>query len=110
MAQRRPYNFAPGPAALPEAVLEKAAAEMLDWRGTGMSVMEMSHRGPHFLSIFEKTVADFHSLLGLGSDHRILFMQGGATAQNAIVPLNLLAATHPIFRSASLVLATHHYL
>jgi phosphoserine aminotransferase len=91
VAQRRPYNFAPGPAALPEAVLEKAAAEMLDWRGTGMSVMEMSHRGPHFLSIFEKTVADFHSLLGLGSDHRILFMQGGATAQNAIVPLNLLA-------------------
>lgn len=90
MAQRRPFNFAPGPAALPEAVLEKAAAEMLDWRGSGMSVMEMSHRGPQFLSIHEKALADFHRLLGLGPEHKILFMQGGASAQNAIVPMNLL--------------------
>jgi phosphoserine aminotransferase len=86
----RPFNFAPGPAVLPEPVLRRAAEEMLSWGGSGMSVMEMTHRGPLFSKIHEKTLADFRSLLGLGPDHEVLFMQGGATAQNAIVPMNLL--------------------
>jgi phosphoserine aminotransferase len=91
MTIKRPYNFAPGPAALPEPVLEKASQEMLSWRGSGMSVMEMTHRGPLFADIHDRAIADLKSLLGLGSDHEVLFMQGGATAQNAIVPMNLLA-------------------
>lgn len=86
----RPFNFAPGPAVLPEPVLQRAAQEMLSWNGSGMSVMEMTHRGPLFSQIHEKALADFRALLGLGADHDILFMQGGATAQNAIIPLNLL--------------------
>jgi phosphoserine aminotransferase len=86
----RPFNFAPGPAVLPEPVLRRAAEEMLSWGGSGMSVMEMTHRGPLFSKIHEKALADFRSLLNLGPDHDILFMQGGATAQNAIVPMNLL--------------------
>ena len=86
----RPFNFAPGPAVLPEPVLARAAQEMLSWGGTGMSVMEMTHRGPLFSRIHEKALADFRALLGLGPDHEVLFMQGGATAQNAIIPMNLL--------------------
>jgi phosphoserine aminotransferase len=70
--------------------LRQAAAEMLDWRGTGMSVMEMSHRGPYFMSIYEQAVADLRELLAIPSDYEVLFMQGGALAQNALVPLNLL--------------------
>jgi len=89
--KQRPYNFAPGPATLPAPVLERAAAEMLDWRGSGMSVMEMTHRGPLFSEIHAKAMADFRSLLGLGDEHLVLWMQGGATAQNALVPMNLLA-------------------
>jgi phosphoserine aminotransferase len=88
----RPFNFAPGPAVLPEPVLARAADEMLSWGGSGMSVMEMTHRGPLFSKIHEKALADFRALLGLSTDHEILFMQGGATAQNAVVPMNLLAA------------------
>ncbi|MFZ9314545.1 MAG: 3-phosphoserine/phosphohydroxythreonine transaminase [Burkholderiaceae bacterium] len=87
----RPFNFAPGPAVLPEPVLQRAAEEMLSWQGSGMSVMEMTHRGPLFSKIHEKTLADFRALLGLDRDHEVLFMQGGATAQNAIVPMNLLS-------------------
>ena len=86
----RPYNFAPGPSAIPDSVLERAAGEMLDWGGTGTSVLEMSHRGKHFLQIHEKALADFKSLLGLDADHEVLFMQGGASAQNAIIPMNIL--------------------
>jgi phosphoserine aminotransferase len=86
----RPFNFAPGPAVLPEPVLARAAQEMLSWGDTGMSVMEMTHRGPLFSRIHEKALADFRALLGLGPDHEVLFMQGGATAQNAIIPMNLL--------------------
>lgn len=85
----RPYNFAPGPAALPEAVLAQAAAEMLDWRGSGMGVMEMSHRGKEFISIYEQAEADLRELLAVPAHFKILFMQGGALAENAIVPLNL---------------------
>lgn len=88
----RPYNFAAGPATLPEPVLQRAANEMLDWHGSGMSVMEMTHRGAVYQGLFEKVMADFRRLLALPDTHRILFMQGGATAQNALVPMNLLHA------------------
>ena len=85
----RPFNFSAGPAVLPEAVLERAAAEMLDWHGSGMSVMEMSHRGKEFISIYEAAEADLRELLAVPKDFSILFMQGGGIAENAIVPLNL---------------------
>jgi phosphoserine aminotransferase len=85
----RPYNFSAGPAALPEEVLERAAAEMLDWNGSGMSVMEMSHRGKEFVSIYEAAEADIRELLAVPKAFSILFMQGGGIAENAIVPLNL---------------------
>jgi phosphoserine aminotransferase len=85
----RPYNFAPGPATLPEPVLRQAAAEMLDWHGTGMSVMEMSHRGRDFISIAEQAEADVRELLAVPSDFHVLFMQGGGLGENAIVPMNL---------------------
>ncbi|WP_284616472.1 3-phosphoserine/phosphohydroxythreonine transaminase [Aquabacterium humicola] len=86
---RRPFNFAPGPATLPESVLRRAAEEMLDWHGSGMGVMEMSHRGPEFVSIAEKAESDLRTLLAVPAQFRILFMQGGGLAENAIVPLNL---------------------
>jgi phosphoserine aminotransferase len=87
----RPYNFSAGPAAIPEEVLTQAAAEMLDWHGSGMSVMEMSHRGKEFDSIHNQALADLCELLAVPSNFRILFMQGGGLAENAIVPLNLAA-------------------
>ena len=86
---QRPYNFSAGPAAIPEEVLQTAASEMLDWHGSGMSVMEMSHRGKEFISIAEKAEADFRQLLAVPDHFHILFMQGGGLAENAIVPLNL---------------------
>jgi len=86
----RVFNFSAGPAALPETVLRRAAEEMLDWHGTGVSVMEMSHRSAAFQSIFNQAEADFRELLGVPANYRILFMQGGAIAENAIIPLNLL--------------------
>ncbi len=86
----RVYNFSAGPAVLPEPVLEQAAAEMLDWQGTGMSVMEMSHRGKAFVSIAEQAEADLRELLAVPDHYRVLFLQGGATAQFAAVPLNLM--------------------
>jgi len=86
---QRPFNFSAGPAALPEEVLQQAAAEMLDWQGSGMSVMEMSHRGREFISIYEAAEADLRELLQVPANFRILFMQGGGLAENAIVPLNL---------------------
>ena len=87
----RIFNFSAGPAVLPEPVLRTAAAEMLDWHGSGMSVMEMSHRGKEFISIYERAQADLRSLLAIPASHRILFLQGGAVAENAIIPMNLLA-------------------
>jgi len=87
----RVYNFSAGPAAMPLPVLERAQAELLDWRGTGMSVMEMSHRGAAFTSIIEKAERDLRALLAIPGDYRVLFLQGGALAQNAAVPLNLMA-------------------
>src|SRR5690606_9779239 len=87
----RPWNFSAGPSALPLEVLQQAAADMIDWQGCGMSVMEMSHRGKQFTRIRDEAEADLRELLAVPDDYEVLFMQGGATAQNAIVPLNLLA-------------------
>jgi len=86
---QRPYNFSAGPATLPEPVLRRAAEEMLDWHGSGMGVMEMSHRGKEFISIFEDAEATLRALLAVPSNFRILFMQGGGLGENAIVPMNL---------------------
>jgi phosphoserine aminotransferase len=86
----RVFNFSAGPAVLPETVLARAAAEMLDWHGSGMSVMEMSHRGKEFVGIAAKAQADLRTLLSIPADYRVLFLQGGAIAENAIVPMNLL--------------------
>ena len=85
----RPYNFAPGPAAIPEAVLREAAAEMLDWHGCGVGVMEMSHRGKEFMEIAATAEADLRELLAVPAHFRILFMQGGGLGENAVVPMNL---------------------
>jgi len=91
----RPYNFCAGPAVLPEAVLERAAGEMLDWHGTGMSFMEMSHRSPEVVETVEAAEARLRRLLGIGDDYAVLFLQGGASTQFAAVPLNLGAAGGP---------------
>ena len=84
------FNFSAGPAVLPKEVLRQAAAEMLDWHGSGMSVMEMSHRGPEFISIYQQAVADLRELLAIPANYKILFMQGGGLGQNAIIPMNLI--------------------
>ena len=89
----RPYNFSAGPAAMPEAVLRRAAAEMLDWHGSGMGVMEMSHRGKEFGAIATKAEADLRTLLAIPANFHILFMQGGGLGENAIVPMNLSRGT-----------------
>ena len=88
----RVFNFSPGPAVLPAEVLEQARDELLDWHGTGMSVLEMSHRGKAFISIAEQAEADLRELLSVPANYKVLFMQGGATLQFAGVPLNLSAA------------------
>ncbi len=90
----RAFNFSAGPANLPEAVLEQAKAELLDWHGSGMSVMEMSHRGKEFMSIAEQAEADFRSLLKIPDNYKVLFLQGGASSQFAMVPINLLRGSH----------------
>lgn len=86
----RVFNFSAGPAMVPEAVLKKAQAEMLNWQDSGMSVMEMSHRGKEFVSIAEKAEADLREILSIPSNYKVLFLQGGASSQFAMVPLNLL--------------------
>jgi phosphoserine aminotransferase len=86
----RVFNFSAGPAVLPEEVLSQAAAEMLDWHGSGMGVMEMSHRGPEFIAIADQAEADLRSLVGIPSSYKVLFLQGGASLQFAMVPMNLL--------------------
>ena len=83
------YNFSAGPAVLPAEVLAQAAAEMSDWHGSGMSVMEMSHRGPEFMQILAAAQRDLRELMAVPDNYRILFMQGGGLAENAIVPMNL---------------------
>jgi len=89
----RVFNFSPGPATLPEPVLRKAAEEMLDWRGCGMSVMEMSHRGKEFIAIHAEAEALLRELMGIPSNYKVLFLQGGAIGENAIVPMNLVGRT-----------------
>ncbi len=88
----RVFNFSAGPAVLPEEVLRQAASEMMDWRGSGMSVMEMSHRGKEFISIADKAETDLRALLAIPANYKVLFLQGGAIAENAIVPMNLLGS------------------
>ena len=95
---QRPFNFSAGPATMPAEVLAQAVNEMLDWpdasgRRSGMGVMEMSHRGKEFLSIYESAESDLRELLLIPSHFKILFMQGGGLAENAIVPLNLCGAS-----------------
>jgi phosphoserine aminotransferase len=86
----RAINFSPGPAALPLAVLEQARDEFTDWHGSGMSVMEMSHRGKEFIAIHAQAEADLRELLAIPANYKVLFMQGGAIGENAIVPMNML--------------------
>ena len=86
----RAYNFSAGPAALPEEVLQRAREELPDWHGEGMSVMEMSHRGKAFVSIAEEAEADLRELLAVPAGYKVLFLQGGASLQFAMVPVNLL--------------------
>jgi len=86
----RVFNFSAGPATLPEAVLRQAADEMLDWHGSGMSVMEMSHRGKEFISIHAQAESLLRELLNIPANYKVLFLQGGAIGQNAFIPMNLL--------------------
>jgi len=86
----RKYNFSAGPAMLPQEVLEKAQAEMLDWQGSGMSVMEMSHRGKEYMSIAAEAEANLREILSIPDNYKVLFLQGGASSQFAAAPLNLL--------------------
>jgi phosphoserine aminotransferase len=86
----RVFNFSPGPAVLPEAVLQQAKDELLDWHGSGTSVMEMSHRGKEFMGIAAKAEADLRELMAIPANYKVLFLQGGASAQFAMVPMNLL--------------------
>ena len=86
----RVYNFSAGPAVLPEEVLKQAAAEMLDYQGCGMSVMEMSHRSKEFQGIMDAAETDLRELMGIPDNYRVIFMQGGATAQFAAIPMNLM--------------------
>ncbi|MEQ3634926.1 MAG: MFS transporter [Alcanivorax borkumensis] len=86
----RAYNFCAGPAALPQAVLEQAQQEMLDYRGLGLSIMEMSHRDNVFVEIAEQAEKDLRDLMGISDDYAVLFLQGGASSQFAMVPMNLL--------------------
>ena len=86
----RVFNFSAGPANLPTEVLERARDEMLDWHGSGMSVMEMSHRGKDYMSIAAKAEADLRELMAIPDNYKVLFLQGGASSQFAMVPINLL--------------------
>ena len=89
----RVFNFSAGPAALPEDVLKQAQAEMLDWQGCGMSVMEMSHRGKEFMSIAAEAEADLRELMAIPDGYKVLFLQGGASSQFAMIPMNLIGKT-----------------
>jgi phosphoserine aminotransferase len=86
----RKYNFSAGPAALPEAVLQQAQAELLDWHGRGLSIMEMSHRSEEYVSVAAQAEQDLRELMAIPANYKVLFLQGGATSQFAMVPMNLL--------------------
>lgn len=83
------FNFSPGPAVLPHAVLQQAQSELLDWQGSGMSVMEMSHRGKEFMSIAAQAETDLRTLMAIPNNYKVLFLQGGAHSQFAMIPMNL---------------------
>ncbi len=87
---RRIFNFAAGPATLPEAVLKQAADEMLNWQGLGTSVMEISHRSKEFMSVYEETIQDLRTLMNIPNTYEILLLQGGGLGQNAAIPMNLM--------------------
>lgn len=89
----RVYNFSAGPATLPLEVLQRAKEEILDWQGLGMSVMEISHRSKPFMEMAQQAETDFRELLAVPSDYKVLFLQGGARSQFAMVPMNLLAGS-----------------
>ena len=86
----RIFNFAPGPATLPEEVLKQASADILNWQGLGMGVMEVSHRGKPFMSCYEEAVADLRELMSIPANYSVLFLQGGAMGENAAIPMNLM--------------------
>ena len=86
----RVYNFAAGPAVLPEEVLREAAEEMLNYKGTGMSVMEMSHRSKAFETIIQEAEQDLRDLMNIPDNYKVLFLQGGASQQFAMIPMNLM--------------------
>jgi len=88
----RVYNFSAGPSAFPESVLQQAQQEMLDWRGSGMSVMEMSHRGKHFSMIAEELEKDLRELMAVPENYKVLFLQGGASAQFSLIPQNIMGS------------------
>ena len=90
MKYDRVFNFSAGPAMMPEPVLEEIAAEVLNYRGSGMSVMEMSHRSKVFQQIYDDAVADLRKLMNIPDNYKVLFVQGGGTMQFAMVPMNLL--------------------
>ena len=90
MANKTVYNFAPGPAMLPRTVMEQAQRELLDWNGTGMSVMEISHRSREFIALAEESEADLREILDIPVNYKVLFLQGGATSQFSMVPMNLM--------------------
>jgi phosphoserine aminotransferase len=92
----RAFNFSAGPAALPEPVLRRAQAELLDWHGTGASIVELSHRGPEFLQVAAETEADLRTLLSIPDSHALLFTAGGATTQQALMALNFAAPGQPV--------------
>ena len=87
---KRLFNFCAGPAALPEAVLQRAQAELLDWQGKGLSIMEMSHRSDEFVSVAQQAEQDLRALMSIPDNYKVLFLQGGASQQFAQVPLNLM--------------------
>ena len=86
----RVYNFSAGPAVLPEPVLKEVAAEMMDYQGSGMSVMEMSHRSPEFQKIIDDAEQDLRDLMNIPDNYKVLFLQGGASQQFAMIPMNLM--------------------
>jgi len=90
---KRVYNFSAGPAMIPEQVLAQASEEMLDWQGSGMSVMEMSHRGKEFIAIAQQAEADLREIMAIPANYKVLFLQGGASQQFAMIPMNLAGKT-----------------
>lgn len=91
ITMRNVYNFGAGPGMLPEDVMRKAQAEMLDWHGTGMSIMELGHRGPEFQAVAAQAEADLRELMNIPKNYHVLFLTGGATAQFAMIPMNLMS-------------------